>query len=129
MATVKRSAKTSASKKAAKKVTARKVARTAKVTARKATPAKTLRTASGTKLTRKYEEQLAAEAEAGYDLDQLTPRPVGRPSLTGRPGKSRRLDLRVDDDTFAAVHELAEREQRPVSDVVRDALRRYVDAS
>ena len=129
MATVKRSAKSSASKKSAKKVTVRKVTRGAKVTARKATPAKTLRTASGAKLTRKYEEQLEAEAEAGYGLDELTPRPVGRPSLTGRPGRSRRLDLRVDDDTFAAVHELAEREQRPVSDVVRDALRRYVDAS
>ena len=129
MATVKRSEKTSASKKAAKKVTARKVTRAAKVTARKAAPAKALRTASGTKLTRKYEEQLAAEAEAGFDLTELSPRRAGRPSLTGRPGKSRRLDLRVDDDTFAAVHELAEREQRPVSDVVRDALRRYVDAS
>lgn len=129
MATVKRSVQTSSSKKAAKKVTARKVTSGAKVTARKVTPAKTLRTASGTKLTRKYEEQLEAEAEAGYGLDELTPRPVGRPSLTGRPGKSRRLDLRVDDDTFAAVHELAEREKRPVSDVVRDALRRYVDAS
>jgi hypothetical protein len=129
MATVKRSAKSSASKKTPKTVTARKVTRAAKVTARKATPAKTLRTASGTKRTRKYEEQLEAEAESGYGLDELTPRLVGRPSLTGRPGKSRRLDLRVDDDTFAAVHELAEREQRPVSDVVRDALRRYVDAS
>ena len=130
MATVKRSAKTSASKKVAtKKVTARKVTRGAKVTVRKATPAKTLRTASGTKLTRAYEEQLAAEAEAGFDFSELAPRRAGRPSLTGRPGKSRRLDLRVDDDTFAAVHELAEREQRPVSDVVRDALRRYVDAS
>lgn len=60
---------------------------------------------------------------------ELAPRRAGRPSLTGRPGKSQRLDVRVDDDTFAAVHELAEREQRPVSDVVRDALRRYVDAS
>ena len=129
MATVKRSAKTSASKKiATKKVTARKVTQAAKVAARKVTPAKALRTASGTKLTRKYEEQLAAEAEAGFDLNELAARPVGRPSLTGRPGKSRRLDLRVDDDTFAAVHELAERQQRPVSDVVRDALRRYVDA-
>lgn len=129
MATVKRSAKTKVSKKAAKKVTARELTRSAKVTARKVTPAKSLRTASGTKLTRKYEQELAAEAEREFDLSELSPRRAGRPSLTGRPGKSRRLDLRVDDDTFAAVHELAEREKRPVSDVVRDALRRYVDAS
>jgi Arc/MetJ family transcription regulator len=127
---MKRSAKTSTSKKAAiEKAAARKVTRSARVTPRKATPATALRTASGTKLTRKYEEQLAAEAEAGFDLAELSPRRAGRPSLTGRPGKSRRLDLRVDDDTFAAVQELAEREQRPVSDVVRDALRRYVEAS
>lgn len=130
MAVVKRTAQASTPKKPlAKKVTARKVSPGAKVSARKATPAKAIRTASGTKLTPKYEQQLAAEAEAGFDVTGLTPRPVGRPSLTGRPGKSRRLDLRVDDDTFAAVHELAEREQRPVSDVVREALRRYVDAS
>lgn len=122
MATVKRSAKKGASK----KVMVRKPTRGAKVTVRKATPARTLRTASGTKLTRKYEEQLAVEAEAGFDLGELAARRVGRPSLTGRPGNSRRLDLRVDDETFAAVHEMAEREQRRVSDVVRDALRRYV---
>lgn len=89
---------------------------------------RTLRTAQGTRLTPGYEEQLRAEAEAGYDVDELIRRPVGRPSLTGRPGKSRRLDLRVDDDMFVAVHALAEREQRPVSDVVREALRRYVEA-
>lgn len=103
-------------------------ARKEKVTARKSTRAKTLRTARSTKLTSQYEEQLVAEAEAEFELSELTPRRVGRPSLSGRPGRSRRLDLRVDDDTFAAVHELAEREQRPVSDVVRDALRRYVEA-
>ncbi len=75
---------------------------------------------------REYETQLAAEAEAGFDVAQLQPRRVGRPSLTGRPGKSRRLDLRVDDEMFTAVQELAEREHRAVSDVVRDALRSHV---
>lgn len=118
-------------KAAARKVVARKSAAVTKATARKTArqAARPLRTARGTRLTRAYEQQLAAEAEAGLDPAQLTSRRVGRPSLTGRPGKSRRLDLRVDDDTFAAVHALADRQQRPISEVVREALRRYVDAS
>jgi|RhiMetdeSRZDD1v2_1073273.scaffolds.fasta_scaffold2499529_1 hypothetical protein len=127
MAGVKRTTR----KAAAKKVVARKRATATRATARKTArkAARPLRTASGTRLTRAYEQQLATEAEAGFDPAQLTSRRVGRPSLTGRPGKSRRLDLRVDDATFAAVHGLAHRQQRPVSDVVREALRRYVDAS
>lgn len=116
-------ARVTASAKTAKKAPAKKAG------ARKVGPKKQLRTAAGTVLTRAYEEQLAAEAEAGFDLPTLRVRRVGRPSLNGGAGKSRRLDLRVDDEIFAAVHEVAEREQRPVSEVVRDALRRYLDAS
>jgi hypothetical protein len=129
MAGVKRlTAQKTAVKKAAAKVTVRQAVNAKKTPARAgATPA--LRTAAGTRLTRAYEAQLAAEAEAGFDVAKLSPRTVGRPTLTGRAGRSRRIDLRVDDATFAAVHELAAREHRPVSDVVRDALRQYVDAS
>lgn len=100
-----------------------------KAGAKKVGASKQLRTAAGTALTRAYEERLAAEAEAGFDLSALQTRKVGRPSLNGRAGKSRRLDLRVDDEILAAVHRQAELEQRPVSEVVREALRRYVDAS
>lgn len=118
MARLAGSAKTVADKKAAdKKVHKRAGAK------------KQLRTVAGTVLTRAYENQLAAEAEAGFDLSTVQVRRVGRPSLNGGAGKSRRLDLRVDDEIFDAVHELAEREQRPVSEVVRDALRRHLDAS
>jgi predicted transcriptional regulator len=49
--------------------------------------------------------------------------------LSGRAGTSHRVDLRVDDETYEAIRELADRDQRKVSDVVRDAIRRYLDAS
>jgi hypothetical protein len=129
MATVKRSTtKKGAAKKPAARANPSTATTGATTRARKAAATPALRTAAGTRVTRAYDARLAAEAEAGFDAGDLVARPVGRPSLTGRAGKSRRIDLRVDDETFAAVHELAEREDRPVSDIVRDALRHYVDA-
>lgn len=84
---------------------------------------------SGTPLTPEYEKVLAAEAEAGFDPKTLTGRRAGRPSLSGRTGRSNRLDLRVDDRTYQAIHRLAESQHRKVSDVVRDAINRYLEAS
>lgn len=84
---------------------------------------------SGTSLTPEYEKSLAAEAEAGFDPKSLTRRRAGRPSLSGRAGRSNRLDLRVDDRTYQAIHRLAESQHRKVSDVVRDAINRYLEAS
>ena len=86
--------------------------------------ARVTRTKSGTVLTPEVEEELADEAEAGYDLEVATPRKVGRPSL-GR-GVSPRLDLRIEPDLAEALHERAEEEHRSVSAVARDALRRYL---
>lgn len=128
MADMKRSTtkRTAVSKTAVTRAAGRKGSAAKTVTS--ATTREVPRTAGGTRLTRAYEKQLTAEAEVGFDVDGLLPRRVGRPSLTGRPGKSRRLALRVDDDTFVAVRALAVKEQRAVSDLVRDALRRYVDA-
>lgn len=93
MAGVKRStAKVDATKSTAKtRATQRKVA-VARSTARRDTSKRGLPTAAGTRLTRNDEWQLAADAAAGFDLPELTPRRVGRPSISGRPGKSRRLD-------------------------------------
>jgi hypothetical protein len=83
----------------------------------------------GTRLDPADEQALAAEAEAGFDPATLTRRPVGRPSLSGRAGHSNRLDLRVDDDTYQAIRRIAEHDNRKISDVVRDAIRRYLEAS
>jgi hypothetical protein len=85
-------------------------------------------TKAGTRLDADYEQQLAAEAEAGFDPATLTRRQAGRPSLSGRPGHSNRVDLRVDDETYQAIRRIAEQDNRKVSDVVRDAIRHYLEA-
>ena len=86
-------------------------------------------TKAGRRLDGTAEQRLAADAAAGFDPATLTRRQVGRPSLSGRSGHSNRVDLRVDDETYQAIQRLAAREDRKVSDVVRDAIRRYLEAS
>lgn len=83
------------------------------------------------------DEQLdrwTAEAESGYDIEQLTPidaktmQPVdlrGRPSLNGN-GHSPKLQVRVDDQLNRALKARAEKEGRSVSDLVRELLRAAV---
>jgi predicted transcriptional regulator len=39
------------------------------------------------------------------------------------------VDLRVDDETYQAIRGIADQGNRKVSDVVRDAIRRYLEAS
>lgn len=81
-------------------------------------------TRRGTVVTPEYEADLAAEAEAGYELTDVAPRrTVGRPSLSGRSGSSHRMDVRIDDETYQAVREAAQRENKPISELVRHALR------
>ncbi len=86
-------------------------------------------TKAGSRLDPDYERRLTEEAEAGFDPATLTRRHAGRPSLSGRAGHSRRVDLRVDDETYGAIQRIAERDHRRVSDVVRDAINRYLEAS
>jgi hypothetical protein len=86
-------------------------------------------TKAGTRLDADYEQRLADEAEIGFDPSTLTRRHAGRPSLSGRAGHSKRVDLRVDDETYGAIQRIAERDNRRVSDVVRDAINRYLEAS
>jgi hypothetical protein len=86
-------------------------------------------TKAGTRLDPDDEQRLADEAEAGFDPATLTRRHAGRPSLSGRTGHSKRVDLRVDDQTYEAIRRIAEKDHRRVSDVVRDAINRYLEAS
>ena len=86
-------------------------------------------TKAGSRLDPAYERRLADEAEAGFGPAALTRRHAGRPSLSGRAGHSKRVDLRVDDQTYAAIQRIADRDSRRVSDVVRDAINRYLEAS
>jgi hypothetical protein len=75
------------------------------------------------------EKRLADEAEVGFDPATLTRRHAGRPWLSGRAGHSHRVDLRVDDETYEAIRRIADQDNRKISDVVRDAIRRFLEAS
>lgn len=86
----------------------------------------TLRTRSGTKLTKKVIDTLAEEAERGYDLTKAKRVRMGRPAL-GDSGSSPRVQLRVDPDLDKALRACARKEHRSVSEVARTALREYVD--
>ena len=86
-------------------------------------------TKGGARFDPDYEQRLAADAEVGFDPATLTRRHAGRPSLSGRAGHSKRVDLRVDDQTYEAIQRIADRDHRRVSDVVRDAINRYLEAS
>jgi hypothetical protein len=86
-------------------------------------------TKAGTRSDAGVEQRLVDEAEAGFDPAMLTRRHAGRPSLSGRAGHSNRVDLRVDDETYEAIRRIADQDNRKTSDVVRDAIRRFLEAS
>jgi hypothetical protein len=79
---------------------------------------------AGTRLDPDYEQRLAAEAEAGFDPATLTRRQADRPSLSGRAGHSKRVDLRVDDQATRRSSGLPTESTAGV----RDAINRYLEA-
>jgi hypothetical protein len=89
----------------------------------------TLRTRSGTKLTKKVVDALAEEAERGYDLTKAKRVRMGRPALgdIGAEGVSPRIQVRVDQTLATALRSRARREKRSVSEITRTALREYLD--
>ena len=83
-----------------------------------------MRTKTGQVLTGDMIEALAREAEAGYDPATLRPCRAGRPPLGA--GSSRRVQVRVDAATYAALQAQAHVERRHLSEVVRTALEQYL---
>lgn len=81
-------------------------------------------TKSGTPITQDRADELAREAEAGYDLSKW--RRVGRPSLAGGGGHSPRVNFRVTSDLYEHAAARAEREGKTISELAREALERYV---
>ncbi len=81
----------------------------------------------GTPLTRELEEQLAAEAEAGYDLSKarrVDLRP-GRPSRGQPAGESPRVAVRVPRGVYELAKKRAKAENRTLSAVLRELLSAY----
>lgn len=84
------------------------------------------RTAGGDVLTDEIIEELADEAERGYDLSKATKVTYGRPSL-GVAGVSPRVQVRVDPELADALKDRAKQEHRSVSEIARTALQEYLD--
>jgi Ribbon-helix-helix protein, copG family len=85
------------------------------------------RTRSGEPITDELIEQLAAEAEAGFDVDEILRRRGGRPPMGSSAAAVE--SVRLDPELSLALHERAEREGRTNSELIREALRRYLQAS
>jgi len=84
-----------------------------------------IKTRSGTEVDSATIDELAAEAERGYDLSKAKRRRVGRPSLGAR-GTSPRVSFRTTPELYRAAKRRAREEGRTVSELARDAVARYV---
>jgi Ribbon-helix-helix protein, copG family len=85
------------------------------------------RTRSGEPITDELVDKLAAKAEAGFDVDELLRRRGGRPTMGSSAASVE--SVRLDPELSDALRERAEQEGRTNSDLIRDALRRYLQAS
>ncbi len=81
------------------------------------------RSMMGVELTEDVLDRMAAEAEAGLDLAKLHRRP-GRPAMGSGPADA--VPVRLDPDLRQAVDDRAVAENTTVSEVIREALRRYL---
>ena len=81
---------------------------------------------AGVPLTDDVLEQMARDAEAGLDVTKLRRRP-GRPAMGSGPADA--LPVRLDPELRKALDDRAAAEQTTASDVVREALRRYLKVS
>ena len=84
------------------------------------------RSKAGVELTDEVLEQMADEAEAGLDLTKLRRRP-GRPAMGSGPADT--LPVRLDPELREALDQRAADDHTTASDVIRRALRLYLEAS
>ena len=83
--------------------------------------------ADGTPITDEMIEEMADEAERGYDVESIRRSQGGRPSMGSAPSsvESVRLDPELKRDLLLRASE----DGVSVSETIREALRRYVQAS
>jgi hypothetical protein len=86
-------------------------------------------TKSGRPITGQDVESLAAEAEAGYDVETLIVRrnKRGRPTLGNAPASVE--SVRLDPELRRLLLDRAEAEGTTTSELIREALRRYLRAA
>lgn len=83
------------------------------------------RSEPGVELTDDVLERMAHESEAGLDVTKLRRRP-GRPAMGSGPAEA--LPVRLDPELRKALDDRADEEHTTASDIVREALRRYLRA-
>ena len=88
---------------------------------------KRYRTKSGKVLTDADIQALAVEAERGYDIEILKSRRRGRPMLGTAPAEV--VPVRLDPDLKEAVETRAEEDHTTTSEIIRQALRRFLDVA
>lgn len=81
---------------------------------------------SGTELTDDVIEAMAQEAEAGLDITTLRRRP-GRPRMGSAPAEA--LPVRFDPELRHAIDDRARVDGLSAGEIVRRAVRRYLEAS
>jgi uncharacterized protein (DUF4415 family) len=86
-------------------------------------------TKSGRAITDRDVERLAADAEAGYDAETLLARrnKRGRPTLGSAPSSVE--SVRLDPELRRQLLDRAEAEGTTTSELIREALRRYLRAA
>ena len=80
-------------------------------------------TSRGKPVTETDIERMVAEAEAGYDIAKLRPR-GGRPAMGSGPAEV--VPVRLDPELRAAVEARATADDTTTSEVIREALRRFL---
>lgn len=83
------------------------------------------KTRSGRPITDEWIDEAVKEAEAGYDVDEILRRRVGRPTMGSRPAS---VDsVRLEPELRDALAERARRDDETTSSVIRKALRKYLE--
>lgn len=85
------------------------------------------RTRSGKSITDDVVDELASRAEEGFDVDEMIRRRGGRPPMGSAASSVE--SVRLDPELSEALRHRADREGRTSSDIIREALRRYLRAS
>ena len=92
------------------------------------TDSTTHRTRSGRTLTDEDLEALATEvAEKDYDVDALKTRRRGRPPMGSGPADV--VPVRIDPELLAAIESRAEADHATTSEIIREAIRRFLDVA
>ncbi len=82
------------------------------------------RTASGVSITDELVDKLSAEAEAGYDVEEMLSRRGGRPPMGSAAASVE--SVRLDPELREALAVRASRDHETTSAVIRKALRQYL---